>query len=354
MNKLIALSMVLLILLSGCIPPCLLGGEPSASPTGEPDREYIMINQDIAKGPDWLQIVQNSEFRLGDFFQTEDGKTRIPLGTYPRIDGSTVMRPLGAEFMWQHLDLPEEYLEWVFSYFSSTAQAYENLIYQYHRNDVIGDYEFNMGTVDLILVTEPSDEHLALAAEEGVELVIEPICWDAFVFITHRDNPVNSLTVEQIRRIYTGEITNWIEAGGTDTEIIAYQRNPNSGSQTTMENQVMNGLAMIPPPMAIEIMGMGIMIESVAEYQNDRYSIGYTFKYYIDRLYVNENIKVLEISGAAPTDENIRNQSYPFITNYYAVYRAEDRTGVAGQFVDWILSGEGQLSVAQAGYIPLR
>jgi phosphate transport system substrate-binding protein len=121
-----------------------------------------------------------------------------------------------------------------------------------------------------------------------------------------------------------------------------------------MEKQVMNGLEMIPPPMAIQIMGMGIMVESVAEYENDQYSIGYTFKYYIDKLYVNENIKVLEINGVAPTDENIRSRSYPFTTNYYAVYRAEDRDGVAGRFVDWILSDEGQQCVAQAGYIPLR
>jgi phosphate transport system substrate-binding protein len=313
-----------------------------------------MINQHIEKGMDWRQIVTDSPFQLGEF---EIGdRIFVPHGTYPRIDGSTVMRPLGAEFAWQHLNIDDPYgdLHYYFTDFSSTSNAYAGLIHKWQPEIYIGTYQFEPKAVDLILVTEPSDDELAMAAEAGVELVIEPICRDAFVFITHKDNPVDSLTVEQIQKIYTGEITNWAQAGGLDQAIVAYQRNQGSGSQTTMEKQVMNGLAMIPPPLATVLLGMGMLVESVAEYANEQYSIGYTFKYYIDRLYVNENIKILEINGIAPTGENIRSHTYPFTTSYYAVYRAGDSGGLAEQFVAWIRSDEGQLCLAQAGYIPLR
>jgi phosphate transport system substrate-binding protein len=352
----ISLFAALLISLCGCYYIFAPFSQPNPSPSGEPDREYIMVNQYIEKGEDWRQIVTDSEFQLGEFTPINiDGRdmTDVPFGTYPRIDGSTVMRPLGAEFFWQHLDVPNADIEWYFTEFSSTSNAYLNLIHQYQHESWLGGYRLGPKAVDLILVTEPSESDLALASEAGIELIAKPVCLDAFVFITHKDNPVVSLTVEQVQKIYSGEITNWSEVGGTELDITAYQRNPNSGSQTMMERNVMNGLSMIPPPLAREVFGMGILIESVAEYSNERFSIGYTFKYYIDRLYVNENIKVLEINGIAPTRENIRDKSYPFTAYYYAVYRAGDKDGVAGRFTEWILSEEGQRCVGQAGYIPL-
>jgi phosphate transport system substrate-binding protein len=174
------------------------------------------------------------------------------------------------------------------------------------------------------------------------------------VFITHIDNPVDGLTVGQIQGIYTGAITNWSEVGGLDQEIVSYQREPNSGSQTTMEQRVMDGLPMIPAPMARVSMGMGMLVDAVGEYVNRQYSLGYTFKFYIDNLYKSERIKVLAVDGILPGDETIRDGSYPFGANYYAVYRAENRDSAAGRFAAWILSEEGQRCVAQAGYIPLH
>ena len=110
---------------------------------------------------------------------------------------------------------------------------------------------------------------------------------------------------------------------------------------------------MIPPP-TIKVLGaMNMLVDAVSEYVNGEFCIGYTFKYYVDILYTNDNIKVLEIDGIAPTDENIRNNVYPFCTNYFAVYRSGDVDSVAGKFVEWILSDEGQRCIAQAGYCPL-
>lgn len=136
-----------------------------------------------------------------------------------------------------------------------------------------------------------------LAREHRVEMIVRPVCYDAFVFITHRDNPVESLTVEQIQKIYSGEITNWKEVGGGDAKIITYQREKNSGSQTAMEKLVMKGIPMLSPDTVKVEMGMGALVEAVAEYKNSKSSIGYTYQYYIDKPYKNENIKVLCIEG---------------------------------------------------------
>jgi len=124
-----------------------------------------------------------------------------------------------------------------------------------------------------------------MAKKNNIELIIKPVCYDAFVFITNKDNPVSNLTFDQVQKIYTGEITNWKQVGGNDEKIIAYQREEDSGSQTTMEQQVMKGKRMIKPITTNVIEFMDQLIKVVGEYDNSRASIGYTFKYYIDTLY---------------------------------------------------------------------
>jgi len=208
--------------------------------------------------------------------------------------------------------------------------------------------------VDLIIATEPSDEEVKLARDKNVELTVEPVCYDAFVFITHKDNEVDTLTIEQIQKIYSGEITNWQEVGGKNQSIKAFQREKNSGSQTAMENLVMKDIPMLPPNIVKVAEGMGMLVDVVGEYENSKASIGYTYKYYIDTLYKNENIKTIKVEGISPDSENLKNKSYPFTTNYYGVIRKEDEQKVAGKFLEWMLSSEGQKSIEQAGYIPLN
>jgi len=321
------------------------------------------INQEITRGPDWQQIVHDSPFQLGPkeisgYWEEPEGKVpyyRLNFGTYPSIDGSTVAVPMAIEFAWQHLGLSDADAN-DFVGFSTTHDAYFNLIHK--RGNTLSYlpsenlYSSEDHPVDLLIGTEPSDAELEMAKENDVILVKKPVCYDAFVFITHKDNPIDSLTLDQIRDIYSGKITNWKEVGGDDIAIIAYQREENSGSQTAMENLVMNGVEMVSPEMAEVSLGMGQLVDAVAEYQNDAASIGYTYKYYIDTLYKNEDIKILAIDGFEPDEQNVRDRSYPLSTNYYGVIRAGDEDAVGGKFLDWMLSEEGQRCIAQAGYIP--
>ena len=331
--------------------------------TGTADKtgSWGSINQNVERSNDWQQIVTDSPFKLGEMTSITDKHGYVnkycDKGTYPYIDGSTVCVPMAVEFARQHLGF-EDITANEFVLFSTTHYAYENLMDPMNQTEFYVHHNFganiNLRGVDLVIATEPSDDEIAQAEALGITLKKTPICYDAFVFITHKDNPVESLTVEQIKKIYAGEIKNWNEVGGKNEKIRAFQREKNSGSQTAMENLVMGGADMIDPIEVKIIEGMGMLVDAVAEYENETASLGYTYRYYIDTLYKNDNIKTISVDGIAPTNENIRSGSYPFTTSYYGVIREGDEEEIGGQFLDWILSDEGQKCVAQAGYITLN
>lgn len=330
---------------------------------GEGDRtsSWNSINQMLNRDDSWQKIVADTEFSLGEI--TEDlnsyGEEEYycDKGNFPNIDGSTVCVPMAVEFARQHLNFEDSQSRDITS-FSTTHWAYMNLFDKTDCGQVgfIYNYSFlnvSLGSVDLVIATYPSEEELKEAEEKGAELILEPVCYDAFVFITHKDNPVKSLTVQQIKDIYSGKIKNWKDVGGKNEKIRAFQREANSGSQTAMERLVMGGTDMIDPIEVKVIEGMGELVEAVAEYENETASIGYTYRYYIDNLYKNDEIKTIAVEGISPTDENIRSGAYPYTTNYYGVIRKEDENNVGGKFLRWILSEEGQKCVSQAGYIAM-
>ena len=109
---------------------------------------------------------------------------------------------------------------------------------------------------------------------------------------------------------------------------------------------------MMPPKETEFATAMEGVIREVAEYQNTRGAIGYTFRYYATQMNSNKNIKLLAINGIAPTVENIRNGSYPYTVDVYMVTR-EHPTVETQQLVNWFLSPQGQRLVQDVGYVPL-
>ena len=283
------------------------------------------VNVMLKRPDNWYQIAENR-----DYFSKYDLR---------HIDGSTATIPITAELVRQFCDIEDEDIEAYIDH-NTTGPAYEELILGKEGKSVI-------------FVTEPSEEELQMAADNNVELNVTPVALDGFVFITHKDNPVDSLTVEQIQGIYSGEITNWAEVGGYDEEIIPYQREANSGSQTVMENMVMNGIPMLQPRTETTPMTMGGLIEHIASYKNSTASIGYTFYYYVNNLYRNDNIKVLRVNDISPDNENLIDKSYPFSSGYFAVTR-KDGDPLGDKITDFLLSDEGQDIIKLAGYCPIR
>ena len=180
---------------------------------------------------------------------------------------------------------------------------------------------------------------------------------DGFVFVVNKENPVNSLTIEQIQNIYTGKITNWSEVGGEDTDIVAYQREPNSGSQNLMEKMVMKDLKMMTAPKDLEIDEMAGLIDSIAskEYSNSKQALGYSIYLYAKEQYVRDNIKFLSINDVYPTDETIANGTYPLSKVVYAIYRKDEpEDSNVRKLVNWLLTDEGQNVVEAGGYTKIK
>jgi len=244
---------------------------------------------------------------------------------------------------------------------TGTDTAYQNLI---------------DGRCDLILVARPpSADELADAKDSKVELESATIGYDAFIFILNAKNPIDSLTVKQIQAIYHDDLLRWSELGGDDTNIIAFQRERNSGSQETMESLVMKGTQIAPADEMLIGMGMGGPYNQLFSVKN---GIGYTFYYY--QMYQSPDhesiraalstresspgkshepipswIKVCAVNGIKPTAATIADRSYPFITDVYAVIRKNTPpASSAVRLRDWLLTPEGQALVKESGYVPLR
>ena len=311
------------------------------------------------KGHDFVEdkMVANSNInvmlsRPDDWHIIQTGSISLDKDDFAWIDGSTATIPITAELARQFCGASDDDISDYVDH-NTTHYAYEYLIYSKTRYDIYGHFNLYKDK-KLIFVTEPSQDELDLAKQEHVELDVTPIAMDGFVFITHKDNPVDSLTVEQIQDIYSGKITNWKEVGGNDKKIIPYQRERNSGSQTAMEQLVMKGVPLMEPAESYyEVEGMGMLIEMIAEYENRDNSIGYTYYYYLNNLYKSDDIKVLKINGISPDNENLADYKYPFTTAYYAVMK-KDQEGLPRELRDYLLTDEGQEIIKLAGYCPVN
>jgi phosphate transport system substrate-binding protein len=208
-------------------------------------------------------------------------------------------------------------------------------------------------TAQLVLAArEPSADEVALAREKGVEIRTVPIALDAFVFIVNTRNPVRSITVEQIRDIYTGKARDWAALGGPMGTLVPYQRERNSGSQEAMEKMVMRGLEMVK---AEPLERTLLMTGPYNAIRHDRSGIGYTF-YYFDTVMAHmPEIAVLGINGVGPNANSIQDRSYPFVAEVYGAWLSDlPQDSPAAAIRDWLLTKDGQAVVAESGYVPIK
>ena len=161
-----------------------------------------------------------------------------------------------------------------------------------YNNTVRGYKAIVDGTTDVLFCAAPSAEQKKYAENNGVELIYVPIGLEAFVFFVNGNNPVDNLTVEEIRKIYACEYTNWSEVGGANRIINPITRLEGSGSQTMFEAFMGDYEIGIKSPFAIT-----------------GASIGFSFRYYMDGIVGNDAVKMLSLNGVYPSAENIQNKS---------------------------------------------
>ncbi len=258
---------------------------------------------------------------------------------FPRLDGSTATAPLGRAIAAVLLGESEDEVSDLID-FSRTTESYRELM---------------RGNRDLVIAAEPNEAVFDEMKEAGFEIEMEPFAMDALVFMVNAGNPVESLTLEQLRGIYTGEITNWSEVGGEDAEIVAFQRNAESGSQVLMEKLVMDGTEMIDPPEGYMLSSMGGLMDAVKSYDNSSNAIGYSVYYYAHDMQMADGLKLIAVDGVEPNQDTIRSGDYPFLNPYYvAIDAAEPENSMTRVLFDWILGPDGQKLVDMQGYVAVN
>lgn len=219
-------------------------------------------------------------------------------------------------------------------------------------NSFEGYLRVQEGEADIFFGAKPSEDMVQSAKDEGKEFRLTPIGHEGFVFFVEKDNPVENITSEQMRKIYSGEITNWKEVGGPDQEILAFQRPEESGSQIMMKHYM--GDVPLKEPMTYEVFdSMGGVIDIVAEYGHDKGALGYTFRYFLEGLHQEDGVKMLSIDGVYPSTENIANGTYPLIGNLYAVTLKSNDDPNVQAMLNFLVSPDGQEIVERSGYAPL-
>ena len=261
----------------------------------------------------------------------------LTLEEYPKMDGSTANLPLMAAVLSAATGMDQTEAENTVGC-TTTPYAWECLA---------------RGEADILLVYEAAEDTKSLLDEIGTEMEITPIGLDALVFIVNEQNPVQSMTQEQLRDVYTGKITNWKDLGGENLDITAFQRVATSGSQSLFMKLLMKDTAPMEAPKEFAPSAMGELIEGLASYNNEGNALGYSVFYYASYMYAKPGLRFLAIDGVAPSDETIADQTYPLLNPFYVVIRADEpEDSPVRQLRDWLLTEEGTRVIAEAGYIP--
>ncbi len=205
------------------------------------------------------------------------------------------------------------------------------------------------GTTDICESSRPmkDKEKQDLKAKTGKGAVEIPVAVDGLAIYLHSSNPVKELTLDQIKQIYTGRITNWKEVGGSDTRIILYSRENNSGTYAYFKEHVLQNADFHPTAQTLP--GTAAVTNAVSK---DPKAIGYGGIAYAKGIRSALVRKDANSPGIEPSTENVLSGRYP-ISRYLYWYTAGEPTGEVRKLVEWILGSEGQKLVETVGYNPL-
>lgn len=263
---------------------------------------------------------------------------QLSLDELPIIDGATACLPFYENMASKVLDMDlEDARQYIMC--NTTTNAF---------------FEMAEGDADLIFCLHASADQEGYAKQNGVTMHYEPYGLDAFVFFVNKDNPVDSITVDQLHDIYAGKITNWKELGGNDEEILAYQRDEGSGSQTGLYQYVISKDEVVDPPTEQRIGDMGGIIDAVSHYDNAKSSLGYSYLYFVMNQHFDEDVKLLKVNGVEPSAENIRAYAYPMVTEYCCITTEEkyqDANSAERKIIDWCKSKQGQKLAEELNYV---
>lgn len=250
----------------------------------------------------------------------EGGDNASNIGATIAISGSTSVGPLAEKLAMKYQEISEDKIE--INQIGSSAGI---------TNAISGVSEIGMSSRDL------KEEEVA----EDIEEIA--IAYDGIVIVTHPTNKVQDLTMEQVKQVFTGAITNWKELGGEDLEIVVVSREDGSGSRDAFQEIVDYSSSELIKN-AIIASGNGNIKTTVA---TNKHAVGF-----ISFEYIDETITPLKIDGVEPTAKNVLDGQYKLSRPFLFVYK--NLTDNGQQFIDYILSDAGQEIVVQTGAIPVN
>ena len=211
------------------------------------------------------------------------------------------------------------------------------------------------GTVDMANASRAmKPEEVEKARANGIEPVEHIVAGDAIAVVVNPSNPISALTIDQLSDIFTGKITRWPEVGGEDRPVVLLSRESNSGTHIYfLENVVRKGekdnQSLFSPDTLLMPSSEGISVE-VRQNPN---AIGYDGLGYVT--HDQKTIKVARRAGEPyipPSIETVKDGSYPIARVLY-MYTSGQPTGIIREYLDWIVSAEGQEIVEELGFVPL-
>lgn len=184
--------------------------------------------------------------------------------------------------------------------------------------------------------------------EAGKSIVEKIIAYDALAVIVNPSNPVSKLTREQLEGIFTGKITNWKQVGGQDLKIVPYSRETSSGTYEFFKEVILKNKNYVKSILSMP--ATGAIVQSVSQTKG---AIGY-----IGLAYVNKSTKTLAVSMdgkkfVAPSEDTAKDKSYPVIRPLFFYYDKKIETKVS-PFINYVMSAEGQKTVFEIGYVPVK
>jgi phosphate transport system substrate-binding protein len=211
---------------------------------------------------------------------------------------------------------------------SAYSLTHPNIIFETQ----VGNYESMIDRVMQLEMPYFVTTHLPIESP----LLGYPIGQDGIAVILHPDNPIASLTVEQVRQIYEGEITNWHEIGGSDLPIEVISREDGSATREEFESQVMGTrqttlLARLAPSSSAVVISVASLVNAVG---------------YVSISYIDDRVRAVSLEGIEAIQENVANNTYPLRSIIYVAGVEEPVTDFRA-FIAWIQSPDGQAVVAQ-------
>lgn len=184
--------------------------------------------------------------------------------------------------------------------------------------------------------------------EQGLGLVDTPIAHDGIAVIVNPDNPITELSLEQLRSVFSGEITNWSQLGGSDIPIDLINRDEASGTREAFSKVVMQDATFDIG--AVILPGTGQVRDVVSRSEG---AIGYISVGFVEPRFTNTRVKALVIAGIDPTEANVANGTYP-ISRSLHFFTKGNPEGLVKSYIEYVLSDKVQQgAVIEAGFVPV-